>query len=53
MWSVERETLDTSWIFRDLQDTRHQKLIVYRAYVPPLVSFLIPARRDHIPYRVR
>ena len=51
--STEREILGTSWVFRDLLDTRYRKLIVYGAYVPPLFSFLTPARHDHTPYRVR
>ena len=47
------DALSTSWIFRDLLDTPHRKLFVYGPCVPPLSSFLTPARRDHIPYRVR
>ena len=50
--SAAGKTLVTLSSFRDLLDARHRELIVHGEYVPPLFSFLTPARYNHVPYLV-
>ena len=47
-----RNTVVTLFNIRDLLDTRCQKLVVYSAYLPPLVSLFIPTGRNHVPYLI-